>query len=97
MIDKLSYKSKLLGIDVITHEESHTSKIDHLAFEKMRHQDTYLGKRKKRGLFQSSIGKLLNADINGAIGIGRKVFGDPFVIEVVDRGFAFNPFRISIL
>lgn len=97
LIDKLSYKSKLLGIDVITHEESHTSKIDHLAFEKMRHQDTYLGKRKKRGLFQSSIGKLLNADINGAIGIGRKVFGDPFVIEVVDRGFAFNPFRISIL
>lgn len=97
LIDKILYKARLLGIDVITHEESHTSKIDHLAFEKMKHQDVYLGKRKKRGLFQSSIGKLINADINGAIGIGRKVLGDPFVRKVVDRGLAFNPIRMNIL
>lgn len=59
--------------------------------------DVYLGKRKKRGLFQSSIGKLLNADINGAIGIGRKVFGDFYVSKIIDSGFAFNPVRVSIL
>lgn len=52
---------------------------------------------KKRGLFQSSVNKLLNADVNGAIGIGRKVFGDSFVKEIIDSGLAFNPVRVNIL
>nr|DAK52031.1 MAG TPA: transposase [Caudoviricetes sp.] len=97
LIDKISYKAKLLGISVITHEESYTSKIDHLAFEPLNKQENYLGKRKRRGLFQSSIGKLLNADINGAIGIGRKVFGDSYVSRIINSGLAFNPVRVNIL
>lgn len=87
----------MVGIDFQVHEESYTSKVDHLAFEKLGKHDVYLGKRKKRGLFQSSIGKLLNADINGAIGIGRKVFGDSYVSRIIDSGLAFNPIRINIL
>ena len=97
LIDKITYKAKLVGINVQTTEESYTSKVDHLAFEALKKHDFYLGKRKKRGLFQSSIGKLLNADINGAIGIGRKVFGDSFVKEIIDSGFAFNPVKVNIL
>lgn len=97
LIDKIMYKAKLLGIEVVTHEESYTSKIDHLAFEEMKYQDNYLGKRKRRGLFQSSIGKLINADINGAIGIARKVVGDSCINTIVSSGFAFNPIRLNIL
>ncbi len=97
MIDKIVYKANLLGIEVITHEESYTSKIDHLAFEPLKKQESYLGKRKKRGLFQSSVGKLINADINGAIGIARKVVGDSFIGKIIDSGFVFNPVRINIL
>lgn len=97
LIDKISYKCKLVGIILQVHEESYTSKVDHLAFEKLCKHDVYLGKRKKRGLFQSSIGKLLNADINGAIGIGRKVFGDSYVSGIIDSGLAFNPVRVNIL
>ena len=97
LIDKISYKCKLVGISFQINEESYTSKVDHLAFEKLGKHDVYLGKRKKRGLFQSSIGKLLNADINGAIGIGRKVFGDFYVSKIIDSGFAFNPVRVGIL
>lgn len=97
LIDKISYKCKLVGISFQINEESYTSKVDHLAFEKLGKHDVYLGKRKKRGLFQSSVGKLLNADINGAIGIGRKVFGDSFVNMIIDSGFAFNPIRVNIL
>lgn len=97
LIDKITYKGKLIGINVQTTEESYTSKIDHLAFESLVKHDVYLGKRIKRGLFQSSIGKLLNADINGAIGIGRKVFGDSFVKKIIDSGFAFNPIKVNIL
>ena len=97
LIDKIMYKAKLLGIEVVTHEESYTSKIDHLAFEPLKKQDDYLGRRKKRGLSQSSIGKLINADINGAVGIARKVIGDSCVNMIVGSGFAFNPIRLNIL
>lgn len=97
LIDKISYKGKLIGINVQTTEESYTSKVDHLAFESLEKHDVYLGKREKRGLFQSSVNKLLNADVNGAIGIGRKVFGDSFVKEIIDSGFAFNPVKVNIL
>lgn len=90
LINKISYKAKLIGINLITHEESYTSKIDHMAFEPLKKQDAYLGKRKRRGLFQSSIGKLINADINGAIGIGRKVFGDSYVSRIIDSGLALT-------
>lgn len=97
LIRKIFYKCKLVGIILQVHEESYTSKVDHLAFEKLGKHDVYLGKRKKRGLFQSSIGKLINADINGAIGIGRKVFGDSYVSKIIDSGLAFNPVRVNIL
>ena len=97
LIDKIVYKGKLIGINVQTNEESYTSKIDHLALEPLKKQEVYLGKRKKRGLFQSSVGKLLNADINGAIGIGRKVFGDSYVSRIIGSGLAFNPVRVNIL
>lgn len=63
----------------------------------MCHHENYLGKRKHRGLFQSSTKKLINADINGAIGIARKVFGDSVVKQIVDSGFAFNPVRLNIV
>ena len=97
LIDKITYKGKLIGINVVTIEESYTSKIDHLAFETLKKQDIYLGKRKKRGLFQSSVGKLLNADINGAIGIGRKVIGDSYIDRIIGSGLAFNPVKVNIL
>lgn len=97
LIDKISYKCKLVGISFYLSEESYTSKVDHLAFEGLEKHDVYLGKRKKRGLFQSSVNKLINADINGAIGIGRKVFGDSYVNRIIDSGLAFNPIRVNIL
>ena len=97
LINKIVYKAKLLGINVIIHEESYTSKIDHLAFEPLKKQESYLGKRKKRGLFQSSIGKIINSDINGAIGIARKVIGDSFIGKIIDSGFVFNPIRLNVL
>lgn len=97
LIDKICYKCKMIGIDFQTHEESYTSKVDHLAFEPLKKHDIYLGKRKRRGLFQSSTGKLINADINGTIGIGRKVFGDSYVSRIIGSGLAFNPVRVNIL
>ena len=94
-INKLAYKCENFGIKLITTNESYTSKCDHFAGEEMKHYENYLGKRVKRGLFKSSTGKTLNADINGAIGIARKVFHDA-VKSLVDSGTAFVPVKINI-
>ena len=57
------------------------------------HHRDLIDKRKLRGLYQSSIGKLVNADVNGAINILRKVIGDDFVKGLTDRGAVFAPVR----
>ena len=96
LIDKITYKALLVGIKVIETEESYTSKCDALALEPIKKQISYLGKRVKRGLFQSNIGKVINADINGACNIARKVIGDSFVKEIVNSGLVFRPKTINI-
>ena len=95
LIQQIVYKAEENSIKVIQTEESYTSKVDHLAYEELRHSESYLGKRVKRGLFQSSTKRLLNADINGAIGIARKVIGDSILEQIANRGFVFNPVRIN--
>ena len=92
LIEMIQYKAEEVGINVILQEESYTSKCDHLANESMEHHEKYLGKRIKRGLFKSSKGILLNADINGSIGILRKVIGNDF-INRLNTGLVLNPFK----
>ncbi len=63
----------------------------------MIHQVKYLGKRVKRGLFKSSTNRYINSDVNGAIGILRKVVSENFIIKLLaDRGVATTPFRVSL-
>ena len=99
LIEQLKYKSeKYIGLKVNIVEESYTSKIDHLVFEDMKHQKDYLGKRIKRGLYKSSCGKLLNADINGSIGILRKgnAITDDQILVLRDRGDVVSPKMLVI-
>ena len=94
LINQLQYKSqKYTDLIVEIVEESYTSKIDHLALEDMKKQENYLGKRIKRGLFKSSTNKLVNADINGAIGILRKgnAISDVQLIDLRNRGDVVSP------
>lgn len=58
--------------------------------------ENYMGKRIKRGLFRSASGKLINADLNGAIGILRKVVGER-LWQIADRGVVGTPSRIQFL
>jgi len=53
----------------------------------------YLGRRITRDLFRGSH-YLLNADVNGALNVLRKVIGDGFIRKLVDRGCWFQPVRI---
>jgi putative transposase len=94
LIDYLKYKCELVGIKLVLHEESYTSKCDALALEPVCKRESYSGKRVKRGLFQSSVGRLVNADVNGMLNILRKVVGDSYVSKIIDSGLLFNPVKV---
>ena len=91
----LRYKCEMVGIDFVEHEENYTSKCDALALEPIGKHEEYLGRRTKRGLFCSSIGKLINADQNGALNIMREVVGDSYVSRIVNSGHSLCPVRYS--
>ena len=84
------------GIKLIETEESYTSKCDALTKEMIEKHEVYQGKRIKRGLYQSSVGKLINADVNGALNIMRKVFNNS-AERIIDRGLLFNPMKLNDL
>ena len=84
LLDMISYKASELGINVVITEESYTSKCSFLDNEPLCKQTSYKGSRVKRGLFKSSNGILLNADVNGAFNILRKVIGN----------FKFDPVQV---
>ena len=71
-ISMLEYKCRLVGIDVKLITEEYTSKCSFLDNEEIGKHDVYMGKRKYRGLFISSTGKTINADVNGSYNILRK-------------------------
>ncbi len=84
-IQMLSYKAELVGITVLITEESYTSKAsfldrDPLPIRKPNDdtEHTFSGKRIKRGLYRASNGRYINADLNGAANIIRKVAPDAF-------------------
>ena len=100
--DKLSYLCKLNSIVYIEQEETYTSKAsfwdkDEIPVYNNDNPKKYVfsGNRVHRGLYKTSDGKLLNADINGALNIMRKS-------RVVDmnilycRGEVDTPIRIRI-
>ena len=93
LIDMIRYKGLEKGIQVESVEESYTSKVDHMSLEPLCRQEVYSGRRVKRGLFLSGTGKILNADINGAVGILRKANAilDEQLLLLQDRGDVVSP------
>ena len=84
LIRMLEYKCRLEGINFYITTEEYTSKCSFLDQESICKHDQYLGKRIYRGLFKSSGGILINADVNGSYNILRKC-----------KPNAFNGFRIK--
>lgn len=97
LINQLKYKCRLVGINVICREESYTSKSSFLDCDSIPNlkddKISFSGERIKRGLYKSGSGRLINADVNGSYNIMRKEVGD--VVLPADRGFVFNPIKIS--
>ncbi len=96
----IEYKAEEFGIDVIFTEESYTSKSSHLDNDplpvyKKGESHHFTGKRVSRGLYRWSKG-IINADLNGAMGIVRKVVPETLdlLIEIRNRGAGFAPFKV---
>ena len=94
LIEMMTYKAQLAGIQVICHEESYTSKCSFLDGESIQKHETYAGRRVKRGLFKTSDGRLINADVNASYNIMRKVVPNAFVNGI--EGVAVHPTLISV-
>jgi len=95
MIKQLQYKSEEVGINVKCNEESYTSKCSFLDLEPIKKHAKYLGRRVKRGLFKSSKGLMINADVNGAFNILRKAVPNLFNKDGIE-GIGLCPIIINI-
>lgn len=85
LIQMLQYKGEETGIDIVLHDESHTSKCSFLDDETIKHHDHYVGMRTSRGLFKSSSGIIINADVNGGYNIVKKAIPNAFTKAKADR------------
>ncbi|MBQ6335136.1 MAG: transposase [Erysipelotrichaceae bacterium] len=100
--DKLEYLCEYYGIHLIRQEESYTSKAsffdkDELPVYNCDNPKEYIfsGKRIKRGLYQTSKGMRINADVNGALNILKK--SSVADINVLyGRGQVDSPLRIRL-
>lgn len=105
MINMIKYKANLVGITVIQTNESYTSQtsaLDHEApcwnngnVSRKKQGKSPNARRIKRGLFKANDGTLINADVNGALQIIKKVFPkfsfDDGIAGVVLRPVKWSP------
>ena len=100
--ERISQLCELYGIEFIETEESYTSQASFLdddflptIGEKPKSWNAS-GKRVKRGIYQTQKGLLVNADINGAANILRKVATTlRFSLKGVSRGTLIMPLRVQ--
>ena len=100
--EKLEYLCELNGITYIKQEESYTSKAsfwdeDDIPVYNEDNPQSYVfsGKRVHRGLYKCSDGKMLNADVNGALNILRKSSVVDLTV-LYSRGDVDTPVRIRV-
>ena len=94
-IQKLKYKCENVGIKLIETEESYTSGTSFLDDEQPNKNNYNKERRIYRGLFKSNTGELINADLNGAYQIIKKVFPDTFANGV--EGAGSHPIRLNVI
>ena len=72
LVEKIEYKAKLEGIEVVKVTEEYTSGVSSIDKEEINKEKYEKSRRIKRGLFKTNKGKIINADVNGSINILRK-------------------------
>ena len=93
-IEMVQYKAQNAGLNVILTEESYTSGTSFLDNEDPVEADYNKARRIHRGLFVSNNGIKINADVNGAYQIMKKVFPNAYADGI--EGAALHPVRVSV-
>lgn len=93
-IEMVQYKAQNAGLNVILTEESYTSGTSFLDNENPVKADYNKARRIHRGLFISNNGIKINADVNGAYQIMKKVFPNAYADGIEDA--ALHPVRVSV-
>ena len=96
LLRQISYKSQLVGIDVIREKESYTSKCSFLDREPIKAHKRYVGNRISRGLFRTKKGILINADVNAGYNIIKKAVPNALWVDGIE-GVGLHPYSIAIL
>ena len=94
LIKQIQYKAEENGIEVVITEESYTSGCSFLDNEEICKGGYNKSRRIKRGLFKSNKGVVINADVNGAYNIIRKVFPNAFADGI--EGVDLHPIRVTV-
>lgn len=101
LIKYITYKARAEGIKVIVNEESYTSQASFLDHDDIpTYQSgnaevyTFSGKRISRGLYRSKNKILINADLNGAANIVRKVVPTAFANGIA--AVCFQPQVVNV-
>lgn len=94
LISQMMYKAENNGIKTIITEESYTSGTSFLDDEEPTKANYNNKRRIHRGLFKSNTGILINADVNGAYQIIKKVFPKVFADRI--QGVSLHPVRVSL-
>ena len=95
LIEKIIYKAKSVGINVILTEESYTSGTSFLDGESPTKEFYNKKRRLHRGLFISNHSVQINADVNAAYQIMKKVFPNVFADGIEDK--VSHPVRVDII
>ncbi|HHY79207.1 MAG TPA: IS200/IS605 family element transposase accessory protein TnpB [Thermoanaerobacter sp.] len=93
-INMLKYKCEEERINLILVEESYTSGCSFLDREEVSKENYDPSRRIKRGLFRSNKGVLINADVNSAYNIIKKVFPQAFAEGI--EGVGLHPVRLNV-
>jgi putative transposase len=91
-IEMIQYKAREKGIAVILTEESYTSGTSFIDNEEPVKKNYNKARRIHRGMFVSNDGIKINADLNGAYQILKKVVPIQW-----NRGCALHPFVVNIM
>jgi putative transposase len=94
---KLASKCELFGIKFDdSHDERYTSQVDALACDPITKPSYGRTRRITRGLYQSAVNTLINADVNGALNHLRNVAGDSVIPQIISSGRVNRPVRIRL-
>ena len=101
--EQLANLCERYGMKYIEQEEAYTSKASFLDLDEIPvfnadnpKKYEFSGKRITRGLYQSSDGRIVNADLNGTANILRKS-SQNFDFEELGRGLLASPLRIKLV